>query len=154
MSALPDETLRRVSVFMHCCNKSSLTVQLQSQILVQIQQTAVQSQRQLAVTKSTQQAKERERKILQLTIEELNGIKGDVKVYKGVGKMYVSRTQSTAFELTKPLIRFMMTPRPVLDKELKAEEKSLTDDINSLNKKVRQTKDESVERSSLRHVLS
>ena len=32
--------------------------------------------------------------------------------------------------------RFMMVPRPTMEKELKAEEKELTDDINSLNKKV------------------
>ena len=32
--------------------------------------------------------------------------------------------------------RFMMTPRPVMEKELKTQEKELTDDINNLNKKV------------------
>ena len=31
----------------------------------------------------------------------------------------------------------MQVPRPVMDKDLKAEEKELTDDINSLMKKVR-----------------
>ena len=31
----------------------------------------------------------------------------------------------------------MQVPRPVMDKDLKAEEKELTDDINSLVKKVR-----------------
>lgn len=30
----------------------------------------------------------------------------------------------------------MMVPRPEMDKDLKGEEKELTDDINSLNKKV------------------
>lgn len=33
----------------------------------------------------------------------------------------------------------MQVPRPAMDKDLKAEEKELTDDINSLNKKVRRT---------------
>lgn len=30
----------------------------------------------------------------------------------------------------------MMVPRPTMEKELKTEEKELTDDINNLNKKV------------------
>lgn len=59
-----------------------------TQILVQIQQTAVQSQRNLNVAKTQIQGKERERRILQLTIEEINSLNEDVNVYKGVGKMY------------------------------------------------------------------
>lgn len=35
------------------------------------------------------------------------------------------------------LLRFVLTPRPTMEKELKAQEKELTEDINSLNKKVR-----------------
>lgn len=33
-------------------------------------------------------------------------------------------------------LRFMHVPRPTLEKQLKAQEKELTDDINNLNKKV------------------
>ena len=33
-------------------------------------------------------------------------------------------------------MRFMQVPRPAMDKDLKVEEKELTDDINSLIKKV------------------
>ncbi|KAH8110605.1 Prefoldin [Phellopilus nigrolimitatus] len=97
MSSLSDDTLRK--------------------ILVQIQQTAIESQRALQLTKGTQASKERERRILQLTIDEINSMEKDVNLYKGVGKM------------------FMLTPRPTMDKELKSQEKELTDDINSLNKK-------------------
>jgi prefoldin subunit 1 len=32
-------------------------------------------------------AKDRERRILTLTIDEISGIEGDVNLYKGVGKM-------------------------------------------------------------------
>lgn len=60
------------------------------QILNQIQQTAVNSQRQLAISKNMTSAKERERKILQLTVDEINGLKKDVNLYKGIGKMSVS----------------------------------------------------------------
>ncbi|KZT72962.1 Prefoldin [Daedalea quercina L-15889] len=97
MASLSDDTLRR--------------------ILVQIQQTAVQSQRALNISRQQLAAKERERRILQLTIEEITSLKGDVNLYKGIGKM------------------FMMTPRPQMEKELKMEEKELTDDINNLQKK-------------------
>ena len=60
-----------------------------SQILIQIQQTAVQSQRALNVSLQQTSVKDRERRILQLTIDEIGKMKGDVNLYKGVGKMYV-----------------------------------------------------------------
>jgi prefoldin subunit 1 len=59
------------------------------QILVQIQQTAVQSQRALNVTLQQASAKDRERRILQLTIDEISQMEGEVNLYKGVGKMCV-----------------------------------------------------------------
>ncbi|KAI0347993.1 Prefoldin [Trametopsis cervina] len=97
MATLSDDTLRK--------------------ILLQIQQTAVQSQRALGISKQQLAGKERERRILQLTIEEIKPLGQDVNLYKGVGKM------------------FMQVPRPTMDKDLQAEEKSLTDDINNLTKK-------------------
>ena len=56
---------------------------------MQIQQTAVQSQRALNVARQQLAVKERERRILQLTIEEITSLKGDVNLYKGVGKACV-----------------------------------------------------------------
>ncbi|KAI0067997.1 Prefoldin [Artomyces pyxidatus] len=99
MASLSDDTLRK--------------------ILVQIQQTAVQSQRSLGVTRQQIAAKDRERRILQLTIDEISHMEGDVNVYRGVGKM------------------FMMIPRPAMEKDLKGQEKALTDDINNLTKKTK-----------------
>ncbi|KAJ7269334.1 Prefoldin [Mycena haematopus] len=95
--SLPDDTLRK--------------------ILVQIQQTAVQSQRALNLAVQQTSAKDRERRILQLTIDEISGIEGDVNLYKGVGKM------------------FMMVPRKEMEKELNDQKKELADDITSLTKK-------------------
>ena len=54
---------------------------------MQIQQRAVQSQRALTISKQQIAAKERERRILQLTIEEIKSLDEDVNLYKGVGKM-------------------------------------------------------------------
>ena len=56
---------------------------------MQIQQTAAQSQRALNASLQQSSAKDRERRILQLTIDEISQMKGDVKLYKGVGKMSV-----------------------------------------------------------------
>ncbi|TFY58248.1 hypothetical protein EVG20_g8226 [Dentipellis fragilis] len=99
MSTLSDDTLRK--------------------ILVQIQQTAVQSQRALGVTRQQISSKDRERRILQLTINEISEMEPDVNMYKGVGKM------------------FMMVPRPEMEADLKAQERGLTDDIASLGKKTK-----------------
>ncbi|KAG6817581.1 hypothetical protein H0H87_006958 [Tephrocybe sp. NHM501043] len=86
-------------------------------ILVQIQTTAIQSQRAFQVTQQQASAKDRERRILQLTIDEINQIEEDVNLYKGVGKM------------------FMHVPRKTMEAELKSQEKELSDDISGLAKK-------------------
>lgn len=107
------------------------------QILQQIQQTVVDSQRSMQITKQTSAAKERDRRILQLTIDEINGLDRDVKLYKGVGKMCVAVLQPVINIIRRMSHRFMMTPRQTMEKELKAQEKELTNDINVLAKKVR-----------------
>ncbi|KAF8913199.1 Prefoldin [Gymnopilus junonius] len=99
MASLSDETLRK--------------------ILVQIQQTAVQSQRALNVTLQQTSVKDRERRILQLTIDEIGQMTGDVDLYKGVGKM------------------FMHVPRSTMEEQLKAQEKELSEDLTSLSKKAK-----------------
>jgi len=99
MSQLNDETLRK--------------------ILAQIQATAQLSQRNLALTKAQIQQKEKDRRILQLTIAEISELprSEDIKLYKGVGKM------------------FLNVPRTTMEKELKADEKSISDDLAALQKK-------------------
>ncbi|KAL1663653.1 Prefoldin [Schizophyllum commune] len=97
MTTLPDETLRK--------------------ILNQIQQRAVSSQRAYNFAQQQMAAKQRERRIVQLTIDELSQLDNDTKMYKGVGKM------------------FLMTPRKEMESELKAQEKELGDDLNNLAKK-------------------
>jgi prefoldin subunit 1 len=62
---------------------------MSGQILVQLQQTVVLSQRALAVSRQQATTKDRERRILQLTIEGISGLESDVNLYKGVGKMQV-----------------------------------------------------------------
>ncbi|KAF9524094.1 Prefoldin [Crepidotus variabilis] len=97
MATLSDDTLRK--------------------ILAQIQQTAVQSQRALNISQQQTASKDRERRILQLTIDEISQMTGEVNLYKGVGKM------------------FMHVPRKEMEEDLKVQEKELSDDITNLNKK-------------------
>ncbi|KAK4689859.1 prefoldin subunit 1, partial [Tremellales sp. Uapishka_1] len=100
MSNLSDDTLRK--------------------ILQQIQSQAVQSQRSLSLVKAQIQSKEKERRILQLTIKELDTVPQDedANMYKGVGKMFV------------------LQPRASLNKAHEGQEKTLTEDITNLSKKV------------------
>ncbi|KAJ8084759.1 hypothetical protein PM082_003536 [Marasmius tenuissimus] len=114
MASLPDDTLRKVIFTMiFACEKLLKCLQ----ILLQIQQTSIQSQKAHSVSLQQIAMKEREKRILQLTIEEISGIKEDVNMYKGVGKM------------------FMMIPRKEMEQDLKNQEKEITEDISSLNKK-------------------
>lgn len=135
MATLPDDALRKV-VSITCIRKLQADHTLQ--ILIQIQQTAIQSQRALNISRQQTAAKERERRILQLTIEEIKALDEDVNLYKGVGKMYGSCYICKArVSLVCTVRRFLQVPRPTMEKDLKNEEKEITDDINSLTKKVR-----------------
>ena len=86
MASLSDDTLRKVVIRATVLCSSTLSC-IMSQILVQIQQTAVQSQRALSITRQQVANKERERRILQLTVSEIGQIEHSANVYKGVGKM-------------------------------------------------------------------
>jgi prefoldin subunit 1 len=85
MATLSDETLRKVCKILLYAPPFHAPLQ----ILVQIQQTAIQSQRALNLSLQQTAAKDRERRILQLTIDEISQMKGDVNLYRGVGKMYI-----------------------------------------------------------------
>lgn len=104
---------------------------------MQIQQTAAQSQRALNASLQQSSSKDRERRILQLTIDEISQMKGDVKLYKGVGKMSViCPCEPHSFGLISVHGRFMHVPRTTMEEELKGQEQELSDDIANLNKKV------------------
>ncbi|KAJ9110577.1 hypothetical protein QFC20_002906 [Naganishia adeliensis] len=101
MSNLSDDTLRR--------------------ILEQIQQQAVGSQRSLSIVNAQITSKNREKKILELTTQQLNAIPRaeNVKMYKGVGKA------------------FIMQPRESISAEHTAQQKAVADDLTSLSKKAK-----------------
>ncbi|KAH8835111.1 Prefoldin [Flagelloscypha sp. PMI_526] len=95
--SLPDDTLRK--------------------ILAQIQQNGIVAQKNLTLTSQQIQSKDRERRIVQITLAEVGSLDDKVNVYKGVGKM------------------FLQVPKTEMENNLKAEEKEFSDDISSLQKK-------------------
>ncbi|CAE6424471.1 unnamed protein product [Rhizoctonia solani] len=101
MATLPDDTLRK--------------------ILLQINQSINDSSRAVASTKAQTAAKERDRRVVQLTTKEISAIppNSGAQFYRGVGKM------------------FMQEPRSTIDNSLKDQEKELTNDINNLAKKIK-----------------
>jgi hypothetical protein len=60
----------------------------------------VNANRNLNLTKAQIASKERERRILQLTIKEVDALKPDVNVYRGIGKMCV-QSLSCWFKFTE-----------------------------------------------------
>lgn len=115
--SLPDETLRK--------------------ILLQIQQNAVVSQRNMGITSQQISAKERERRIVQITQNEIGSMQGDLHLYKPVGKMYRSKPVDRQKISLLVLFRFLQVPRKDMEGNLKSQERELTDDISGLSKKVR-----------------
>ncbi|CAE6376628.1 unnamed protein product [Rhizoctonia solani] len=101
MATLSDDTLRK--------------------ILLQINQTINDSSRAVASTKAQTSAKERDRRVVQLTAKEILEIppNSGAQFYRGVGKM------------------FMQEPRSTVENSLRNQEKELTNDINNLAKKIK-----------------
>ncbi|WVQ84795.1 hypothetical protein IAT38_006952 [Cryptococcus sp. DSM 104549] len=105
MSSLSDDTLRK--------------------ILVQIQNQAITSQKQLSVVRNQINSKEKERRILSLTVRELGAVpageteSGGGRMYKGVGKMFIQQ------------------PREDINKEHSDQEKALAEEIQNLTKKAK-----------------
>jgi len=62
-------------------------------------------------------------------------MKGEIKLYKGIGKMYFLVITCTVYSEDR-FWRFMHVPRKEMEEKLKREEKELADEITSLNKKV------------------
>ncbi|EJT48134.1 hypothetical protein A1Q1_02838 [Trichosporon asahii var. asahii CBS 2479] len=121
MSNLSDDTLRK--------------------ILQQIQTQAINGQRQSAIVRAQIQQKEKEKKILELTMRELASVpEGEGKLYRGVGKILLGTAGSVAFDCCFSLIlaadlRFIEQSRSSINGRHKSLETSLGEDISSLQKK-------------------
>ncbi|WOO82143.1 Prefoldin subunit 1 [Vanrija pseudolonga] len=114
MSNLSDDTLRKVSFTL-------VTPLTPPQILQQIQTQAVTAQRQHSLVRAQIQSKEKERKILDLTVRELATVpkSDDTRMFRGVGKMFIEQ------------------PRSEINARHEAQQKTLTTDIDALTKKAK-----------------
>lgn len=56
-------------------------------LLNTVQSRLVQAQRNLSIVRAQVQARQREAKLQELTLEQLHGLGGDTKMYEAVGKM-------------------------------------------------------------------
>merc|ERR1712093_708298 len=98
-------------------------------VLQELETQAITSARAMSSTRQMIASKERERKLIALTKNELNPLseaRGD-KVYKGVGKMFVMENLKTTIN------------------ELNSREKDASEDITSLNKKLKYLENESAQ---------
>ncbi|KAG8940845.1 hypothetical protein FRC04_004996 [Tulasnella sp. 424] len=101
-----------------------------NRILQQIQTTAQQSSKALAVNKAQISQKERYRRMLQPNIGEIVSIsKGskEVKIYK-VLLLFL------AFDIGR-LLSFMEVSRTIMEKDLRTQEKETNEDLTNLGKK-------------------
>ncbi|KAF2094545.1 Prefoldin [Rhizodiscina lignyota] len=87
-------------------------------LLLELEQSAAQSQQQISAVKQQIALKGRESRMLQLTKGEVESLPKDTKVYEGVGKMFV------------------MTPADEVKQRLSTEDSELKSDVSSLEKRL------------------
>ena len=66
-------------------------------MLVELQNKVVETSRQLAGVRAQISARDREKKLSELTAKELESMGENVSAYRAVGKMYVNLPQSLAY---------------------------------------------------------
>ena len=64
------------------------------QLLVELEQSAAQSQQQISSVKQQIALKNRESRMLQLTSSEVESLPRNTNIYEGVGKMYATKPPS------------------------------------------------------------
>ena len=62
---------------------------MMEQLVQEIEAQAVQAQREINVVTSAISVKQRDARLLELTVSEVNSLPDGTNIYEGVGKMYV-----------------------------------------------------------------
>jgi prefoldin subunit 1 len=96
---------------------SGLSDQTIQRIFAELQNALIDSSRQLSTVQAQIQAKQRERRLAELTKKELDPLDPDTKTYKAVGKM------------------FIQSPLQQQKKEFDGKVRSITAELNDLGKK-------------------
>lgn len=84
--SIPNEALQKVT---KCVTSkwSQYLTESKPQLLQEIEQKNTQAQQQISLVKAQIAAKNREKRLVQLTVAELNSLPAETPVYDGVGKM-------------------------------------------------------------------
>ncbi|SPN97829.1 related to prefoldin subunit 1 [Cephalotrichum gorgonifer] len=84
----------------------------------EIENQAAVAEQQISLSRNQVASKQREKRLLKLTLDEVTSIPQNTPVYEGVGKMFVS------------------TPIPDLHEKLEGQVKTLDDDLDKLQKRL------------------
>ncbi|KEZ41824.1 hypothetical protein SAPIO_CDS6821 [Scedosporium apiospermum] len=87
-------------------------------LIREIESQAAAAEQQISLSRAQVTSKQREIRLLKLTLEELSGVSQKTPTYEGVGKMFVS------------------VPPPKLCEKLRSQVKTLEGDVESLGKRL------------------
>lgn len=102
---------RRIHPLDSSCLTASMFRPYLPQVLQQIQAQVVSSQRQLGMVRVQVQGREREKRMHELTLKQLQEVQPDTNLYRGVGKMCVYVCFRTGCARVYPL-RFLYLSSP------------------------------------------
>lgn len=104
----------------------------------EIETQAVAAQQQIGLARTQIAAKQREERLVQLTLSEMASLSPNVVVYEGVGKMYLCfpPISQNVLSLTLPCCRFSAIPVMKLRQKLNDQTEHLENDVEQLNKRL------------------
>lgn len=99
------------------------------------------AQQQIGLARTQITSKQREQRLVRLTLSELGGLPEDAVTYQGVGKMWVHfPTDIDTWEVDLPPrltpCRFALIALPTLRQKLELQSKDLDSDVDKLNKRL------------------
>ncbi|KAL1924772.1 uncharacterized protein VTP21DRAFT_4426 [Calcarisporiella thermophila] len=110
----------------------SLSDETIKKVFIELQNQMAESNRQLSGVKAQMQAKEREKRLAELTKKELSELNDGVRTYKSVGKAFFQTSLSDLQNELKDRIESNATDIQALEKKQKYLERNITEHQNNL----------------------
>ncbi|KAL1898638.1 hypothetical protein Cpir12675_001842 [Ceratocystis pirilliformis] len=110
----------------------SISTEALQKLVHEIENQALLAEQQIGISKSQEASKQREIRLLNLTMKEISGLSNETPLYKGLGKMFVS------------------IPAPKLMDEMSLQMKELEGDIDKLGKRLQYL--ETTHKNSCNHI--
>ncbi|KKA30531.1 hypothetical protein TD95_003363 [Thielaviopsis punctulata] len=110
----------------------SISTEALEKLVREIEHQAVQAQQQIGISQSQVASKQREMRLLSLTMNEVSSLPKDAPVYEGLGKMFVS------------------IPVPKLMEKMTGQKKELEGDVEKLGKRLQYL--ETTHKNSREHI--